>query len=85
MIVKTEIEVNYLGHNIKVTNKWSEMSLIVDDTFRGVFAVTFILTAFFEHEKRIVLILLKLKLKWFGGTLLLSANKQSLAQKRMIF
>ena len=52
--VQTLLDVDYLGHNIKVTNKWNECSLIINgevvDYSRALFAIKVTLRGRLERE-----------------------------------
>lgn len=52
--MQTFIDIDYLGHNIKVTNKWNECSLIINgevvDYSRALFASKIILRGRLERE-----------------------------------
>jgi len=86
--MKTKINVNYLGHHIKVINKFNEMSLVIDDVvcdaYKAVIAFPFTLKGIIEDEGRQIEILLTLKLKFPVSALFLTADGKLLAKKRIL-
>jgi len=80
---KVFFEVNYMGHSIRVINKWNECSLVIDDvvmdTYKSMIGFNFKLKGEIETEEEKVEIIFELKNGFPRAKLYLTANGQQIA------
>jgi len=80
---KVFFDVDYMGHSIKVLNKYNECSLVINDTVRDTYksmvALNFTLKGAIEIENKGVEIVFMLKNGFPRAKLLLTANGQEIA------
>ena len=80
---KVFFDVDYMGHNIKVLNKWNDCSLIIDDvvkdTYTSVIALNFTLKGTIIIENEAVEIVFELRNSFPRAKLLLTAKGQPIA------
>jgi len=85
--MKVFFDIDYKNHNIKVTNKWNDCSLVIDDvvvdTYRALIAANFALKGNIKVGKEKVEIVFQLKNSFPRCKILLSANGEQLAMKKM--
>ena len=86
--MKEKINIDYLGHNIKVTNTFKELFLIIDgevrDSYKALIAFPFVLQGYIEQDGKQIEIRLDFQDSLLGGTLFLTANGQLLVKKRLM-
>ena len=80
---KVFFDVDYMGHNIKVLNKWNDCSLVIDDivrdTYKSVIAFNFTLKGTITIENKEIEIIFSLKNGFSRAKLFLTANEQTIA------
>ena len=84
---KVFFDVDYMGHSIKVLNKWNECSLIIDgvvmDAYKSVVALNFVLKGVVIIEGEDIEIAFGLKNGFPRAKLSLTANGQLIAMGKI--
>ena len=85
---KVFFDVDYMGHNIKVLNKWNDCSLIIDDvvkdTYTSVIAPNFTLKGTIMIENEPIEIAFELIIGFPRAKLLLTAKGQPIASGKLL-
>ena len=85
--MKVFFDIDYKNHNIKVTNKSNDCSLVIDDvvvdTYKALIAANFSLKGNIKVEKENIEIVFQLKNGFPRCKMQLSANGEQLAMKKM--